>query len=436
MNGNRRRFSLTVLITLFMMLSLAFSLYTTPREMSSGAASLSTTIHSKVLSLNEAKKCITSSETNQRIALINPIFTSTPYSQYPDGSFYAFYHKYAHSSVTNITTDLSWLSTSVSSGLNYGGGWGLSYGLFVFMNSQEARSCGLVIGKNVEILSDIDVNNGLLFNANGTSRFSVVIAGFSEYVTLNEYNSYRNFVATGGRLILVGSDNFQVQVKYDPSSNTETFVAGHGFAFDGKSAWHGVPNRWPADDINWVGSTLCCFHRFKYEGALVNRNNWIGASLGKIFGDRVFFSYTTHEENAIRNLTGTSIIATFANESGTLVASYVHRYQNGTVVCFCAFGDDIISSDPSVQGFLLLATNSFAMARNVTTGSSMIWAKKIMKFERVPTSMIPLQTRLSPLRGTLYDGLMVEVKQSSVLLFLMCGPRSNVSEWYDHSFRR
>lgn len=287
-----------------------------------------------------------------RIALVKPVFTATPYSQYEGGSFYAFYHKYGNTK-GNITANLGWLNTSVSSGMRYNSGWGLSHTLYQFLSSQSAMRCGLVIGKNVIILSDINVTENGLFRPNGSRIFDVAIVGFSEYVTLQEYLGYRNFVAKGGTLIIMDSDAFEVQVKYSPSNNFETLVKGHGWTFNGKSAWNGVFNPWQRNDTNWIGSTLCCFHKFVYNGAKVNNASTIGQLLLGKFHGNIFGSYKSHEENGVTNRTDTSIIAAFANTSSNLVAAYVHLYMHGSVICLCIFGDDIIANDQTAQYFLV-----------------------------------------------------------------------------------
>ena len=120
-----------------------------------------------------------------RIALIQPVLTSTPYSQYDTGSFYAFYAIEARYNLvaTNVTTNLDLLSTNVSSGYGYNQGWGLSYGEYQFFTSQAAVNCGLQVGKNVQVLTDMDVADGALFSPqNNASRFDVVVLPFSEYV--------------------------------------------------------------------------------------------------------------------------------------------------------------------------------------------------------------------------------------------------------------
>ncbi|MGI0079106.1 MAG: hypothetical protein ACRECH_05730 [Nitrososphaerales archaeon] len=304
-----------------------------------------------------------------RIALVQSLFTATAY--YPDG-FYTFYNTYRHVN-GNITLNLQWLNKSVTSGQLYNRGWGHNVGLYNFLGSQSARNCGLMLGKNVFIISDVNVTAGALFYGNGTSKFNVIIAGFSEYATLQEYVAYKHFVAGGGTLILMDSDSFQVQVGYSPHSNHEWLILGHGWAFDGRRAWHSIWNPWDSNNTNWVGSNLT-FYRFSFNGAELNSHNPIGLSLGKMFGAKVFVSYHSHEENALRNMTNTSIIAIFANESGTLVASYTHRYEKGMVICFCVFGTDIISSDQSAQYFLVksvaLSTNGQMSTISVRNSTS------------------------------------------------------------------
>lgn len=38
------------------------------------------------------------------------------------------------------------------------------------------------------------------------------------------------------------------------------------------------------------------------------------------------------------------------------MASYVHQYKQGIVICFCVFGDDIIYYDQRAQYFLVQST--------------------------------------------------------------------------------
>jgi hypothetical protein len=300
-----------------------------------------------------------------KVAVVKPIFTSTPYSEYSYGSFYAFYR--LHPKVSGmITGDLGFLKTNVSNGLGYHDGWGLSLPLYSFLSSQGVQQCGLVFGRNMFVLSDLNVSRGDLSYANGSVRYNVVITGFTEYVTQKEYSQYREYVSNGGRLLMTGGDNFQAKVNYSSSSGLETFVEGHGYSFNGTYVKQGPKIEWQADEANWVASTNCCFYKFNYSGAVVNEGNPIGAGLAKAFGNTVFDSYHAHEEAAIRNFSHTSVIATFGNWSGTYVGAYTHQYKHGTVVCLCISSDDVILTDMSLQYSVVLSV-AYPLTESPTT---------------------------------------------------------------------
>jgi hypothetical protein len=311
-----------------------------------------------------------------RIAVVEPVFTSTPYSQYPTGSFYAFYSKYKGVS-TNVTTDLNLLSTDVSSGLGFHQGWGLSYGFYQFLISSAATNCGLAIGKNVQVLTDINVSLGALFSPQDKSaRFDAVILPFSEYVTIQEFLAYQAFVAGGGTLVMT-AHSLEYPVTYDATTNHETLVYSHGWAFHGSYAspspcssnsFNACP--WSKNITSWTGSNTCqasCYHTYKYNGSVVNRDDVIGRALFNEFGGTVFRSYASHEENTITNMTGTSVASVFVNDSKNLIAAYTHDFRKGHVVCLCVFGDDIIAIDPSAQYFVMLGLVSGRLGSSTST---------------------------------------------------------------------
>jgi hypothetical protein len=300
-----------------------------------------------------------------RIALIQPVLTSTPYSQVTNGSFYTFYAKEA-GVTTNVTTNLNLLSTNVSSGYGYYHGWGLSYGTYLFFNSVFAESCGLQLGKNVQVLTDMDVANGGLFDPqNHSSRFDVVVLPFSEYVEASEYLAYEDFVAGGGTLVMM-AHSLEYQVTYNATTDVETFVYGHGWEFNGRYAYPiacgsgtDASCPWAENSTDWIGSNSClesCYLADKYliDGSTVNLRDPMGMALSKEFGDKVFKLYVSHEEDTVTNMTDTSIVAVLLNDSTHLVASYTHHFRRGTVVNFGLFGDDIIQRDPSARYFVLL----------------------------------------------------------------------------------
>jgi hypothetical protein len=334
-----------------------------------------------------------------RIAVVQPVLTSTPYSQYNKGSFYAFYTK-EQGVHTNVTTNLDLLSTNVASGYGFNQGWGLSYGMFKFLTSQTAMSCGLALGKNVQILTDMNVSQGALFNAQSqTARFDAVILPFTEYVTVQEYLAYENFVAGGGTLVMM-SHSLEYPVTYNATTNFETLLYGHGWAFNGKYAYPIPCNSntyvftcpWAKNNTDWTGSNTCmasCFRTYKFNGSVVNPANPIGRALSNEFGVTVFKSYPSHEENTVMNMTGTSIVSVFVNDSTNLIAAYTHQFRRGTVVCMGVFGDDIIATDKSAQYFLLLGIVSGRLPAQILTASTTVTSSTTLLTSSTTASASP-----------------------------------------------
>jgi N,N-dimethylformamidase beta subunit-like protein len=97
---------------------------------------------------------------------------------------------------------------------------------------------------NVTLLTDADVDNGSIFTKNASNAFDVIILGHQEYVTQKEYDNLRHFVANGGTMIILDGNVFFAQVKYNQIAHTITLVKGHWWAFNGKSAWKSIGERW------------------------------------------------------------------------------------------------------------------------------------------------------------------------------------------------
>ena len=109
-------------------------------------------------------------------------------------------------------------------------------------------------------MTDVDVDNGAVFMHNKTrNKYDIIILGHQEYVTQREYNNLKRFVSNGGTMILMDSNFFYAQVKYNKKNQAITLVKGHGWAFNGKSAWRDVGERWKKETSEWVGSNYLCF---------------------------------------------------------------------------------------------------------------------------------------------------------------------------------
>jgi len=313
------------------------------------------------ISLSVGVEYITSSRTvpvaghtegKPRVAVVKPVFTATAYS-----SFYSFYTKYVNTPKDQIIrSDLQLLNTTLVDS------WGWSDGLRQFLSSDSARANTLVIGKNLTVLTDVSVDGGGLTYENGTRRFDVVILGFTEYVTSQEYSAYRHFVADGGRLIFMDATNFLAEVRFYSQTNHLALVRGHGWGFDGKKVWHDALERWAQESTNWIASNYCCFgYGRRYDGAFLVGTNLISLSLQTKFGSKVFLSYKGHEENRVTNSTSTEILARWSqldSSSHDLVAAYVHRFMQGTVIHIGVMASDVVSYDRSVQFFLIRSVYS------------------------------------------------------------------------------
>jgi hypothetical protein len=316
------------------------------------------------------------SESHYRIVFIRPVFTAAAYQGYPDASFYKFYMKYSGvPKDASVKTDLNLLNSTVNQG-----DWGKSWSLSWFFDSRLTRHTSLF--RNATVLTDIDVDAGKLFYAtNETRRFDVAVLGFSEYVTMSEYENYKRFVETGGGLFLLDACNFVAEVRYQRATNKVSLVKGHGWEFNGTVARRGPFHRWTAENTNWIGSNYALFYKMGYHvnGAVANTTHPLSIILRSTMGAHVFSSYEAHEENAITN-SSDKVIA-YWNITGLklhnlIVAVYEHDYLTGTVIHTGIFGSDILAKDRLMQLFLTAAVERLASIlttrsteTTITTGS-------------------------------------------------------------------
>jgi hypothetical protein len=260
------------------------------------------------------------------IALVAPTFTAAAYD---NNSFYTFYDLYANISAgRNVTSNLNLLSRKIT--------------------SQDTIRASLAMLKlidnlkwmspysNITILNDPDIDNGSLLhinNKNGNNNnniYDIVILGHQEYVTQREYDNLKKFVINGGTLILLDGNVFFAQVKYDNHTKTVSLVKGHWWAFNGKSAWPSIGERWADQTSQWVGSNYLCYQCVS------------------MFGNDPF-EYMPHEEQYITNHNDTLVINYNAVSSKTIhnkpiIATYELNYQKGKVVALGIFSDDVIDN--------------------------------------------------------------------------------------------
>ena len=205
-----------------------------------------------------------------KIAAVMPTFTAAAYNN----AFYVFYNKYDNfSRGVNITTDLNLLSSKVT---NAPSSSASGFAMIYLLGNLKWISPD----SKISFLTDQDVDGGSIFQGDGSNAFDVVILGHQEYVTQKEYDNLKQFVGDGGTMIILDGNVFYAQVKYDRTTGNVTLVKGHSWAFNGKSAWRSVNERWKNETMEWVGS------------------NYI-SNIAKFANNP--FKYSPHEEQFITN---------------------------------------------------------------------------------------------------------------------------------------
>jgi hypothetical protein len=259
-----------------------------------------------------------------KIAIIDPTFTAAAY----DNSFYNFFKKYASATPGEIIkNDINLLSNVVPSK----GRQQFAVETLVHHLTSSAK------GYNVTILDDVDVHEGSIFSSDSNNMkknnnaYDILIIFHNEYVTQEEYQNIKTFVANGGTLFVMDGNVFYAEVKYDNDTSRVALVKGHGWAFDGESAQRGVGERWANETTQWLGSNYLCF------------------SCKITFGNNPF-QYSHHEEQYITN-TGVTIIKDYEatsldykSVSDPKIATYEVNYAKGKVVVMGLYSSDIIAN--------------------------------------------------------------------------------------------
>lgn len=295
-------------------------------------------LKSKALSSQFSRESTNAKNHRFHIALIKPIFTSAAYRY----SFYEFYLLNSHVPIgKNVTTDLSLLSSIVDNRITESSSASEMFFLYHHLKMLLPQS-------NIDILTDADVDSGSssistfsssssIFkgsdttNNNNNNKYDILIIGHQEYVTQREYNNLKQFVANGGTLIVLDGNVFYAEVKYDRNTDMLTLVKGHGWAFNGKSAWKSVSERWKKETSQWLGSNYLC-----YACHISFLNNPFG--------------YKHHEEQYMTNPNDMVIMNYNVEMSKNyhipiakpIVATYQLNYQKGKVIVLGLYSNDII----------------------------------------------------------------------------------------------
>jgi hypothetical protein len=256
------------------------------------------------------------------IALVRPTFTGAAYHK----SFYNFY--FIYSSVPpharkNITSDLNLLSSEVTNRTT-----GSSSAFSIDYLAEHLKTSKSI----VTVLTDADADYGSIFFKNRSNKYDIIILGHQEYVTQREYDNLKQFVSNGGILVLMDGNVFIAEVKYDRNTHIITLVKGHGWAYNGKSAWRSVGERWKNETSQWIGSNSYCF------------------SCYVTFANDPF-QYKHHEEQYVTNPNDAILLNYHASTSvkqpkmaELLIATYELNYNKGKVIALGIYSDDIIAN--------------------------------------------------------------------------------------------
>jgi parallel beta-helix repeat protein len=213
------------------------------------AASINETNVDTVLQINNHDK---------RIAFVEPTFT---YAAYRNGSFYNFYDKYSpqiqHSSNLSVTNDLNLIKNRpiphepffyfinpTYTTIPYKGYFDILY--------QHAKKNSSMIAN----ISDTDIHQGKIFQADGSNAYDILFLFHNEYVTQSEYNNLKRFVSNGGTIVFNQSNSLFAEVSYNNFNDSITLVDGHFWKFDGKTAKNSTGERWLNENKEWVGSNF------------------------------------------------------------------------------------------------------------------------------------------------------------------------------------
>jgi hypothetical protein len=259
------------------------------------------------------------------IAFILPIFTNAAYHN----SFYTFYKMYQQSIKpgVNITHNLNLLSNNV------------------ILSKPDAETryltkhlALLFPSFHVSILTDADVDGGSIFFTNGTNKYDTLVLRHQEYVTQQEYDNLKKFVANGGTMILLDGNPLYTLVGYDRIMQTITLVKGHFFAFNGRSAWKSVNDTWANETSQWTGSNFLCFLT---PCRITFANNPFGYNQREE-------QYLTNPNDTILLNYNASILSPYPKlaknatlDHARVIAAYELDYKKGRVLGLGIYSDDI-----------------------------------------------------------------------------------------------
>ena len=299
----------------------------------------------KISVVNDSSGVIQNDNARKKsVAVLEPVFTEAAYgfSSTELGNFYAFYSKYNNVGPgTDVRTDLNLLTGDIPREPDHQFSTPLVQNLRQFDPSEQ-----------VTLISDIDVNDGYIFDAHGNNLYDAIFLLHDEYITTQEYGNYEKFVKNGGNIVALDGNIFYAQVKYDPENCAVTLVQGHDWQFDGEEAHRSVSEKFQDENRKFIGSNFVV--------------NDIRDPV--TFGNNPF-NYTHFEENYVSNSNDTVLVNYGAKIGVPSTSSENARASSGTNNNFIPGG--------ILQALLGLGSNN-------TTGVGDFSGKQIATYELQP----------------------------------------------------
>ncbi|HET6588532.1 MAG TPA: N,N-dimethylformamidase beta subunit family domain-containing protein [Candidatus Nitrosocosmicus sp.] len=286
------------------------------------------------------------SSANKKVALVLPSFT---WAAYQNDSFYNFYSLYSYIQFANREVNIS-----ITNNTYLLQDRPIPQGPFVYYSDLEeepyipyinyinlAKDLYRNHGINPVNITDGDVDQGKIFNPDGTNAYDILFLFHNEYVTQAEYDNLKKFVTNGGTIVFGDGNVLYAEVKYHKNNNTISLVRGHNWNFDqNRTAWKGPAERWLDETREWVGSNFLD----------------IPANYPLRFNNNPF-NYTHSEENYVANpnakilidygLTG---VPRYSGQYlGAIVATYEMDYGKGRIIHMGLWGHMLAQNNEFVN---------------------------------------------------------------------------------------
>jgi hypothetical protein len=271
----------------------------------------------------------------KRLAIVRPVFTDGAYNV--DG-FYEFYPKYDKVQPgIKVSSDLHLLSSNIPAYEEGGGSLNFTINL---LNHLKNLTHDIVVN-----ISDEDVDQGYIFNDDGSNAYDILFMLHDEYATNNSYYNLKQFVTNGGSLVFLDGNVFYAQVLYNPDLHTVTLLRGHDWWFNGKSAEKNVHERWLDENRDWVGSNFL----YSSIDAPINFTNNP-------------FNYTHFEENYLANPSarilydyGALIPSQTSSDNNPniphKIVTYSLQYGKGRVIMLGIYGQHLLHNSAFLKFF-------------------------------------------------------------------------------------